>query len=105
MKSFRVVPTDEAEEGMCLYEDVRDRAGNVLLPKLAVLSGATIRALQRRDIDEVLVVDDSITTEQVAAERIRIQGRLVHLWRHAGDGRANALLRTVVEQYRLGEFP
>lgn len=90
---------------MRLYEDVRDRAGNVLLPSLSVLSGATIRSLQRRDIDAVLVIDDSITPEQVAAERIRIQGRLVHLWRHAGDGRANALLRTVVEQYRLAEFP
>jgi hypothetical protein len=105
MKSFRVVPTAEAEEGMCLYEDVRDRAGNVLLPRLSVLSGPTIRSLQRRDIEAVLVVDDSITPEQVAAERVRIQERLVHLWRHAGDGRANALLRTAVEQYRMAEFP
>lgn len=101
MKSFRVVPTSDAQEGMCLYEDVRDRAGNVLLPKLSVLSCATISSLQRRQIEAVLIVDDSITPEQIAAERVRIQVRMVHLWRHAGNGRANALLRAVVEQYRM----
>lgn len=104
MKSFCVVPTEDAREGMRLYEDVRDRAGNVLLPRLAVLSCATISSLQRRGIDAVLIVDDAITPEQIAAERERVQGRMLHLWRHAGSGRANALLRTVVEQYRMEEL-
>jgi len=101
MKRFRVVPIDAAGEGMQLYEDVRDRAGNVLLPRLTALSGALIRSLERRGIDTLQVVDDTVTPEQLAAERARVLERLDWLCRHAGEGRANVLLRDVVEQYRL----
>jgi hypothetical protein len=104
MKRFRAVATAEAEQGMCLYEDVRDRAGNVLLPKLTVLTSAMISSLLRRDVEAVLIVDDSITEEQLAAERLHVQERLAHLCRHAGNGRANALLRDVVEDYRIAEL-
>jgi hypothetical protein len=86
---------------MQLYEDVRDRAGNVLLPRLTALSGALIRSLERRGIDTLLVVDDTVTPEQLAAERARVLERLDWLCRHAGEGRANVLLRDVVVQYRL----
>lgn len=101
MKRYRVVPVDEAGEGMVLYEDVRDAGGNVLLPRQAVLSGALLRALSRRGIDTVLVVDDAMTSEHLAAERARMLERLAYLCRRAGDGRANALLRSVVERYRM----
>jgi hypothetical protein len=101
MKRFRVVATSAAEEGMCLYDDVRDRAGNVLLPKLTALTGAMLASLARREIEVLLVVDGSITEEQLAAERLRVQERLAYLCRHAGDGRANALLRAVVAEYRM----
>jgi hypothetical protein len=104
MKRFRVVPTAEAEEGMCLYEDVRDRAGNVLLPKLATLSNATINSLLRRDVEALLIVDDTVTEEQLAAERLHVKERLEYLCRHAGNGRANVLLRDVVEDYRITEL-
>jgi hypothetical protein len=104
MKRFRVIPTAEAEEGMCLYEDVRDRAGNVLLPKLTALTGSMIKALVRRDVEALLIVDDSITAEQLAAERLQVQERLAYLCRHAGNGRANLLLRDVVEEYRITEL-
>jgi CO dehydrogenase/acetyl-CoA synthase epsilon subunit len=104
MKRFRVVPTAEAEEGMCLYEDVRDRSGNILLPRLVTLTGATIKSLLRRDVEALLIVDDSITEEQLAAERAKVQERLEYLCRHAGNGRANLLLRKVVEDYRIAEL-
>ena len=104
MKRFRVVPTAEAEEGMCLYEDVRDRAGNVLLPKLATLTGAMINSLLRREVEALLIVDDAITEAQLAAERLHVQERLEYLCRHAGNGRANELLRNVVEDYRIAEL-
>ena len=104
MKRFRVVPATEAVEGLCLYEDVRDRAGNLLLPKLAALTGATIKALLRRDVEALLIVDDTITDEQLAAGRLHVRERLDHLCRHAGTGRANALLRSVVEDYRIAEL-
>jgi hypothetical protein len=41
----------------------------------------------------------------LSAERRRVQERLSWLCRHAGDGRANGLLRTVVEQYRMAGLP
>jgi len=104
MNRFRVVATDDACEGMCLYEDVRDRAGNVLLPRLTTLTVAMIRSLQRRDIEALQVVDDSITPAQLCAERERVQERLAYLCRHAGNGPANSLLRQVVEQYRAAEL-
>jgi len=104
MKRFHAVATADAEEGMCLYEDVRDRAGNVLLPRLSALTGATIKSLLRRDVEVLLIVDDSITAEQIAAERLRVQDRLAYLCRHAGSGPANLLLREVVERYRMAEL-
>ncbi|MGO4479314.1 hypothetical protein AB4Z32_23965 [Massilia sp. 2TAF26] len=104
MKRFQAVATAEAEEGKCLYAEVRDRSGNVLLPKDTVLTGAMIRSLLRRDVETVLIVDDSITAEQLAAERSRAQERLEYLCRHAGSGKANLLLREVVEGYRMAEL-
>lgn len=104
MKRFRVVATSDACEGMRLFQDVRDRAGNMLLPKDAVLTSTTMQSLQRRGIDAVQVVDDSATPEGLAAERQRVQERLAYLCRHAGEGRANLLLRRVVERYRMAEL-
>jgi hypothetical protein len=101
MKRYRVVPVHEAGEGMVLHEDVRDAGGQVLLPRQATLSGALLRSLARRGIETLLVVDDTVAPEQLAAERARVLERLAHLCRRAGDGRANALLREVVERYRM----
>ena len=101
MKRYRAVPVDEAGEGLVLHEDVRDRGGNVLLPRETVLTGALLRSLARRGIETLLVVDDTMAPEQLAAERARVLERLAHLCRRAGDGRANALLRDVVERYRM----
>lgn len=89
---------------MCLYGDLRDRAGNLLLPKSTVLTGATIKALRRRDVEVVTVVDDTVTAQQLAAEREHAMARITHLFRHAGSGPANALLRDVVEAYRMAEL-
>jgi hypothetical protein len=48
---------------------------------------------ERADIDPA--ADDVLS-----AERRRVLERVSWLCRHAGDGRANGLLRTVVEAYR-----
>jgi hypothetical protein len=104
MKRFRIVPIADAVEGMCLSQDLRDRAGNVLLPGLTALTGALIGSLLRRGVAALPIVDDAITPEQLGAERVRVQGRLAWLSRHAGSGAANQLLRNVVEEYRLAEL-
>jgi hypothetical protein len=100
MKRYRAIPVDEADEGRVLYQEVSDRAGNVLLPSQTALTGAMLRSLARRGIETVLVVDDGVAPEQLEAERERALERLAYLCRRAGDGRANVLLRGVVEQYR-----
>lgn len=89
---------------MRLYGDLRDRAGSLLLPKSTVLSCATIKALRRRDVEVVSVVDDTVTDQQLAAEREQAMARITHLFRYAGTGSANALLRNVVEAYRMAEL-
>ena len=105
MTRFRAVPIDEAREGAVLYDDVRDAAGNVLLPKATALDGAMLRSLARRGVAMLHVVADVAASDHVAAERARVRARLAYLCRHAGDGPANGLLRLVVEQYRLAELP
>lgn len=104
MTRFRAVSIDEAREGAVLYDDVRDAAGNVLLPRTTALDGAMLRALARRGVATVHVVADVAAPEHAAAERARVRARLAYLCRHAGDGPANGLLRLVVEQYRLAEL-
>lgn len=86
---------------MRLYDDVRDRAGNLLLPKLTLLTASLIISLERRDIQALQVVDDSVTEPQLAVERERVAARIAHLCRHCGSGRANQVLRSVVEDYRM----
>lgn len=104
MKRYRIVDIDAAQAGMRLYGDLRDRAGNLLLPKAAELSAATIAGLRRRAVEVVTVVDDSVTEQQLAAARAQALARIAHLFRHAGSGAATALLRAAVEGYRMQEL-
>ena len=101
MKRYRIVDIDAAQEGMRLYGDLRDRAGNLLLPQSTVLTSATIDALRRRGAEVVTVVDDTVTEQQLAAARTHALDRIMHLFRNVETGSANALLRSVVEAYRI----
>jgi hypothetical protein len=98
MQRFRLVSTDAVAQGSVLYDDVCDRAGNVLLPRGTVLNGAQIRALVRRGVGAVQVVAGG--AEQDTAGHDAVRARLAWLCRHAGDGRANETLRAIVERYR-----
>lgn len=104
MKRYRIVDIDAAQEGMRLYADLHDRAGNLLLPRSALLTGPTINALRRRGVEVVTVVDDTVTEQQLAAARALALDRIMHLFRHAGTGPAIILLRSVVEAYRMAEL-
>lgn len=68
MKRHRIVATEDAQEGMRSYADV----------------------------DALSLVDDSVTDEQLAAERALAMVRIEHVFRHGGPGTANRLLRQVV---------
>lgn len=51
--------------------------------------------------DDLRAGNDKTAQDAQSAERRRVQERIAWLCRHAGDGPANGLLRTVVEQYRM----
>ena len=62
-------------------------------------------SLMQLAVDEARAANDPAPAEQLSAERLRVRERISWLCRHAGDGRANGLLRSVVEQYRMGGLP
>lgn len=101
MKRYTVVATGDAQPGMRLYEDVLDRAGNLMLPKLTLLTPALIAALERRDIAALQIVDDTVTEAQLAQERARVKARIAYLCRRCDSSRASARLRQLVEDYRM----
>ena len=103
LKRYRSVPLDEVEEGAQLYEQVADRQGNVLLPAGAELNATLIRSLERRGIEAVIVVDDSISEQALAQAREQAGARLDDLF-SKGSGRANAALRQMVLAYRLEQL-
>ena len=103
LKRYRSVPLDEVEEGAQLYEQVVDRQGNVLLPAGAELSAGLVRSLERRGIEAVIVVDDSISAEALAQAREQAGARLDDLFSKS-SGRASAALRQLVLEYRLEQL-
>lgn len=104
MKPHRIIDIDAAREGMRLYGDLRDRAGNLLLPKATVLTAAIINGLRRRAVEVLSVLDESVTERQLAAAREQALVRIAHLFRHAGNGAATLFLREAVERYRMKEL-
>ena len=51
--------------------------------------------------NDIRAGNDKAAQDAQCAERRRVQERIAWLCRHAGDGPANGLLRSVVEQYRM----
>jgi hypothetical protein len=103
IKRYRSVPLDEVAEGAQLFEQVADRQGNVLLPAGAELTASLIRSLQRRGIETVIVVDDSVSQEALAQAREQASARLDTLFRNS-SGRASDELRQMVLEYRLEQL-
>jgi hypothetical protein len=104
MKRYKVVATSDAQPGMCLYEDVLDRAGNLMLPKHTLLTTSLLAALERRDVAALQIVDDGVTEAQLAQERARVKERLGRLCRGCGASRASAKLRRLVEEYLVEQL-
>lgn len=96
------VEMDDAEPGMVLAEAVLDSQHTVLLPETTELTDSILRSLQRRGIDHLYIVDDDVSTEELEAERRRVQARLDRLFRLSrGKGASDALFQRIID-YRLG---
>jgi hypothetical protein len=104
------VDIDDAQPDMTLAEPILDARGDVLLPSGTVLTKTTLSGLQRRGIDHVVVVDDTISEEELAAERAREAERVRQqverlgcLFRKCGSSGNAATLFRYVRAYRTGE--
>lgn len=102
----KLLPLDEAQPGMVLSQAVIDERGMVLLPPEATLTEATLRSLARRGIEQLAIIDDSVSQAELEAELARQRIRLARLFRHYPDPHGAAgddLLQASVRLHRLGE--
>ena len=101
---YKHIAIDDASAGMVLADEVCDRQGNVLLARGATLSEGLLAALRRRGVEGVRIEDDSVSDEQLATERERVEARLAHLFRKQHGGKADALLRQQITAWRMERF-
>lgn len=91
--------------GMVLSDDILDQQGQVLLPKGAMLNGATIALLPSHGVEMVAVLREGLP-EQVQDDAA-ILARLDHIFRNTdiseADDAATGLLRMYVTDYRLSK--
>lgn len=77
---------DSVPPGSILAEAVLDAHGTTLLPAGAAISESHLHSLRRRDIESLcILVPVEADAEADAAALARIEARLDHLFRHAGD--------------------
>lgn len=98
----------DLQAGMVLSDDVLDQQGQVLLPKGALLTEATIAHLPAHGIEAVAVLreHDSAASTDSGPDDTAILQRLDHVFRHTdineSDDAVTGLLRMYVTDYRLG---
>jgi hypothetical protein len=95
---YKLVPLAQAQPGMVLSNELLGPAGQVLLPKGAILTPATLTALARHGVGMIAVASGE---QPGPPDPAQLGARLDQLFRgHDGSGAA-AQLRRYVEQYRL----
>lgn len=124
--SEQTIALADALPGMALASALCDAAGSVLLPQGAILSAATLAALQRRDVRQITVQAAEQGTMQAAQcgaasaipaapagaamESPPASGepplqRLQHLFRHSATIEDSGQLMALLERYRSGDAP
>jgi hypothetical protein len=102
MNRRKEVDLDDARPGMVLSDAVLDKQHAVLLPEQTVLTEVMLRALARRGIDHVFVVDDEMSPEEWEKECVRIRQQLDRLFRRCTGKGASDMLLQHVAAYRMG---
>lgn len=105
LKKWKSIALDDAKAGMVLAEAIRDGSGGVLLLADTLLTDSLISSLCRRGIDTLLVIDDTISEEELRAEHERVMKRLDQLFRKVAPASAGALLRNAIRKYRIERTP
>ncbi|HYD80820.1 MAG TPA: hypothetical protein VEC06_13510 [Paucimonas sp.] len=100
----KLVPLDQATPGMVLADDLTDAQGNILVAEGVTLSEAMLNSLRRHRIESLSIVCGTLTTEELAAKRLRDEGRLAKLFRKPTNDveDATGILMQYVRYYRLG---
>lgn len=98
---YKQLDLDDAEAGMILSVSVLDHQGSVLLQAGAAVSEGALTSMRRRGIEQITVVDDAISREELDAERERVSARLALLFRRPGATRADTILHDAIDAYRL----
>ncbi len=104
ISKYREIDLDDAAAGMLLAVEVLDHQGGVLLPAGAALTDPLLTSMRRRGIDSVRIVDDSVSADDLAAERERIGHRLAHLFRRPDPGAANTMLLAQLSAHRMEQL-
>jgi hypothetical protein len=97
------ISLDSAVAGMILADDLRDANANVLLPRGATLTEATLISLRRRNIESLHVLTETQPAADSEIARKFQRQRLAKLFRAADESGANALLLQHIMQYRFGK--
>ena len=102
-KGHKLTALAEVQPGMMLSDALLDRRGQMLLPKGAVLTAASIASLGRHGVGMLPIVSDDVPEP---VDPAAVQARLDHLFRKNERGNeddwATGILRRFIEDYRLG---
>ena len=104
--AYQHLPLAEVVPGMILANDLLDQQGQILLPKGAVLSAATIALLPGHGLDMLGIArPDGDGAAEPALDTAALEARLSHLFRkhdvNNEDDPATGMLRLYVTDYRL----
>jgi hypothetical protein len=105
--AYQHLAVADVRPGMVLSDEIVDARGQVLLPRGAVLTVATIALLPRHGLDSLAVLRADLDAAAAPAPDLgAIQQRLDHLFRkHDIDDQndwGTGLLRRYIEDFRLG---
>lgn len=94
---------DDVTPGMVLSDSVLDNQGSLLVQSGSALTESTLQSLRRRGIDHLFIVNDQISEEDLAADRLQQQERLAFLFRKYPDKDKGDDLLHYITLYRLGD--
>jgi hypothetical protein len=111
--AYQHLALTQVKPGMILSDELLDKQGQVLLPKGAVLTAATIALLPGHGIEMLAVLLPAGAVDpQAAPDQSVIERRLEKLFRKhttaeaEGDAWATGILQHYITDYRLGrEIP
>lgn len=102
MKTVATLPLEQIEAGMIVSAAVLDAGGHVLVPAGTEISESLLAALQRREVQELVVEFDQAEDPAAReARRLKLQAELDRRFRLAGDTPEMRLIQQAVLEFRL----